>query len=68
MKLTLSQQIKLNKLLAYSDRYQITIEFWEGEVEIYAIRALKDSYEGRGSFDNAVDGALTYLKRINREE
>ena len=68
MKLTLSQQIKLNKLLAYSDRYQINIQFWPNQTSVFVMKHLVDLHSSGGDFDDAVDSALAYLKRVNREE
>ncbi len=63
--MTLTEMRKLNKLLAYSDRYEISIQFWPDQTAVYIAKHGVDLIDfGGSSFDFAIDKAIEYLSRI----
>jgi len=57
--------VKLRKLLAYSDRYEISIQFWPEQIAVYITKDGVDLKDFGGSFSFAIDKATEYLDRIN---
>lgn len=68
MKLTDEQVRKLRILLSYSNRYQISIQFWPGLTAVYISKDSVDLKDWGGEFDHAVGSAIRYLRRINKED
>lgn len=58
--------IKLGALLTYSDRYQINIQFWPDQTAVFISKDDVDLKDYGGDFDFAVDSAIEYLNRINK--
>ena len=58
---------KLAELLSYSDTYQITIQFWPGQIVVYIEKNEVPLAEFGSDFDTGVVRALDYLKRINHQ-
>lgn len=57
----------LEKLIKYSDRYQISIQFWPEQTAVFIMKDDVD-LESFGAYDleEVVKTALDYLDRINR--
>lgn len=60
------QQSNLLKLLAYTDRYDLSIQFWVESTNVYINKANVELQSYGGDFDHAIGSALKYLDRINR--
>lgn len=58
---------KLGELLLYSDRYEITVQFWPQQISIYIEKDGVDLKDYGGDFDFAVSRAIEYLNRINNK-
>lgn len=56
----------LTQLLAYSDRYDITIQFWAVGLYVFIEKDGIDLKNYGG--DDAIDRALRYLNRINTKQ
>ncbi len=65
MKITASQTNKLKSLIRYSDRYEISIQFWPDQTAVYISKDDVDLTSFGGDFDFAIGSAFDYLKRIN---
>lgn len=55
----------LSRLLAYSDRYDISVQFWASDIGVYIVKNDVDLASYGGSFDFAIGKAIAYLDRIN---
>lgn len=55
----------LSKLLIYSDRYDISIQFWGEQIGIYISKENIDLADYGGDFNTSVSQAIEYLDRIN---
>jgi len=58
---------KLGMLLAYSDRYELDIQFCPEYVAVYVAKDGVNLIDFGGGGDFAIDMSLDYLKRINRD-
>jgi hypothetical protein len=56
--------LELKKLLAFSDRYEISIQFWSEQIAVYIAKDGVDLTDFGGNFDFAVGKAIKYLVRI----
>lgn len=56
----------LSQLLAYSDRYEISIQFWPDQTAVYIQKKGVDLKDYGGSFEFAIGKSLEYLNRINQ--
>lgn len=56
---------KLKKLLMYSDRYEISIQFWPETTSIYISKHDVELTDFGNDFATAIDKAIEYLDRIN---
>lgn len=65
MILTNEQIKKLRRLLKYSDRYEISIQFWPEQQAIFIAKDGVDLDSYGSDFDSSIDKALEYLDRIN---
>lgn len=63
---TEKQLLQLRKLIAYSDRYEINIQFWPDQTAVYISKGGVDLNSYGGDFDFAIGSSLDYLKRINK--
>ena len=57
---------KLGRLLEYSDRYEISIQFWPKQTVVYIAKNGVDLQDYGGDFDFAIDESIKYLSRINQ--
>lgn len=57
---------KLSTLLAYSDRYEISIQFWPEQTAVYLAKDGVDLNDWGGDFDHAVSSAIGYLERVTK--
>lgn len=62
------QLIKLGKLLKYSNRYEINIQFWPDQTSVYIHKDDVELQSYGGDFDFAIDSSLEYLNRINKNK
>lgn len=60
------QQSNILKLLAYTDRYDLSIQFWVESTNVYINKANVELQSYGGDFDHAISSALKYLNKINR--
>lgn len=56
----------LGRLLAYSDRYEISIQFWPEQTAVYVSKNGVELTDFGGDADFAIGSALAYLDRINQ--
>ena len=64
-KITKQDLVKLKELITFSDRYELSIQFWPNQVAVYIAKNGIDLNSVGGDF-SAIDKALDYLKRINK--
>lgn len=57
---------KLGKLLKYSDRYEISIQFWPDQTAVFIEKDGVELESYGGDFDFAIDSSIAYLRRINK--
>jgi len=55
---------ELKKLLAFSDKYEISIQFWPQQIAVYIAKDGVDLTDFGGDFDFAVGRSIEYLDRI----
>ena len=65
--LTFSQHSLLHKLLKYSDRYDISIQFWVDQTVVYISKGGVDLQSYGGDFEFAIKSSIAYLDRINKK-
>jgi len=58
----------LRPLLAYSDRYEISIQFWPDQIAVYIAKDGVELTSYGGSFSFAIKSATDYLNRINKKQ
>ena len=56
--------LELKELLMFSDRYEISIQFWPDQIAVYIAKGGVDLKDFGGDFDFAVTKAIEYLVRI----
>lgn len=56
---------KLSKLLAFSDRYEISVQFWPDQFVVYIAKDGVDLIDFGSDFNIAIDDSINYLNRIN---
>jgi len=54
----------LKKLLKFSDRYEISIQFWPKQITVYIAKDGVDLTDFGGDFDFAIGESIEYLNRI----
>jgi len=57
---------KLEKLLQFSNRYEISIQFWPDQIAVYIAKDGVNLTDFGGDFDFAIGNATAYLNRINK--
>lgn len=64
-----TQEIQLLKrVVSYSDRYQISIQFWPDQCAVYIMKDDVDLNSfGSSQIETTLKMALDYLDRINRK-
>ncbi len=55
----------LSELLMYSDRYDISIQFWESGIAVFIRKDYVELIDYGGDFQFAVQSSIDYLNRIN---
>lgn len=63
---TKTQMTLLKRLLRYSDRYEINIQFWPKQTSVYISKDDIDLTDFGGDFDFAIGAAVKFLDRINK--
>lgn len=66
--ITFAQMALLHRLLRYSNRYEINIQFWPDQTAVYIAKGGVDLESYGGDFDFAIKSAIAYLKRINNHK
>ena len=56
--------LKLKSLLTFSDRYEISVQFWPQQTAVYIAKDGVDLTDFGGDFDFAIGKATEYLNRI----
>ena len=59
--------LKLIGLLKYSDRYEISIQFWPDQTAVFIEKDGVDLASFGGDFNSTIIKAKQYLKRINKK-
>lgn len=60
---------QLKRLLKYSDRYEISIQFWPGQVAVFIAKDGVDLNSwGDYSGAKSIKSAIEYLDRINKKK
>lgn len=62
--LTESQLLFLARLIGYSNRYQISVQFWPDQTAVYIFKDGVEMQAFGGDFDHAVGSSNAYLDRI----
>ena len=57
---------QLSRLLAYSDKYEISIQFWPEQTAVYIAKDGVDLKDYGGDFDFAIGRSIEYLNRVTR--
>lgn len=58
---------KLKRLLKYSDRYEISIQFWPGQIAVFLAKDGVDLNSwGCTDGEYSIQAAIEYLDRINK--
>jgi hypothetical protein len=57
---------KLKRLLMFSNRYEISIQFWPDQTAVYIAKDGVDLQSYGGSFNFAIGRSIEYLTRINK--
>jgi len=68
VKLTSEQKDKLVYLLSYSNRYQLSFQFWPVLTAVYIEKDDVPLKDFGGDFDYTINSAIEYLDRINGKE
>lgn len=55
---------QLSRLLAYSDKYEISIQFWPKQIAVYIAKDGVDLQGYGGDFDFAIGRSIEYLDRV----
>ena len=55
---------RLSRLLAYSDKYEISIQFWPKQIAVYIAKDGVDLQDYGGDFDFAIGRSIEYLDRV----
>ena len=55
---------QLRRLLAYSDKYEISIQFWPEQIAVYIAKDGVDLQDYGGDFDFAIGRSIEYLDRV----
>ena len=55
---------RLSRLLAYSDKYEISIQFWPEQIAVYIAKDGVDLQDYGGDFDFAIGRSIEYLDRV----
>jgi hypothetical protein len=58
----------LKGLLVFSDKYEISVQFWPEQTAVYIEKDSVELQSYGGSFSFAVKNAISYLKRINKKK
>lgn len=56
----------LSRLLKYSDRYEISIQFWPEQIAVFISKDGIDLQDYGGDFDSSIIRSIEYLDRITR--
>lgn len=55
---------QLRRLLAYSDKYEISIQFWPEQIAVYIAKDGVYLQDYGGDFDFAIGRTIEYLDRV----
>lgn len=55
---------QLSRLLAYSDKYEISIQFWPKQIAVYIAKDGVNLQDYGGDFDFAIGRSIEYLDRV----
>lgn len=64
-KLSQSRLEKLEKLIRYSDKYEISIQFWPEQIAVYIEKDGVELQSYGGGFNHAIESGIDFLERIN---
>ena len=59
--------IQLGALLTYSNKYEISIQFWPDQTAVYIEKDGIELQSFGGSFDFAISRSIEYLNRITNK-
>lgn len=57
---------ELKKLLKFSNKYEISIQFWPKQIAVYIAKDGMDLIDFGGDFDYVIGKSIRYLNRINK--
>lgn len=57
--------IELKKLLEFSNKYEISIQFWPDQIAVYIAKDGVELIDFGGDFDCVISKSIEYLCRIN---
>ena len=55
---------QLSRLLAYSDKYEISIQFWPKQIAVYIAKDGVDLQDYGGDFNFVIGRSIEYLDRV----
>jgi len=58
----------LKRLLSYSDKYEISIQFWPNITTVFISKDGIDLKDYGGDFEFAIESSIKYLDRINNKK
>lgn len=56
----------LEQLIRFSDRYELSIQFWPDQTAVYISKDGVELISYGGDFDFTIGAAISYLQRINK--
>lgn len=59
---------KLKKLLEYSDKYEISIQFWPKQVVVYIEKDDVELQDYGGDWEFAIESSIEYLNKITNNK
>jgi len=65
---TIERLDRLAELISYSNIYEINIQFWPTQTAVFISKDGVELNDYGGDFDYAINSALNYLKRINKNK
>lgn len=61
------QMEQLSLLMGYSNKYEISIQFWPDQTAVYISKDGVELTSYGGSYNHAINSSLDYLNRINKK-
>ena len=56
----------IKELLSYSDKYEISVQFWPNQIALYIAKDGIELKDFGGEFKKTIQSAIYFLKRITK--